>query len=196
MIPDISKDPQFELRFVALGPPAPISRILDVSVENQLRTNWCWAAVALGIHVAYNTARSQIQCDIATRVLGKGCCPSGNGCNKTSGLEPALDEHFIALHTQNGHQTIDFVKDEIDAGNPICARIRRNTGSGHFVVIAGYCITRVNNFLWIWDPDGGYRSPWRFDAFRLHYLQNGFWQRSYETGLGSVDVQIGGPECR
>jgi hypothetical protein len=197
MIPDISKKPQFILAFVAPGPPAPVSKSLNISVMDQFRTNWCWVAVGLAIHVAYKSAGSMRLCDIATTVLGGNCCPAGSGCNETHRLRPALGQHYVATLRQPGHQTIDFVMGEINAGNPICVRIHRlSDGSGHFVVIAGYCVTSIGTFLWICDPDGGTTQPWAFNDFLSNYLQNGRWHLSFQTGQGTVDAQIGGPECR
>ena len=197
MIPDISKAPLFPLPYVAPGPPAPVSKILNVSVEKQKRTNWCWASVGLGVRVAYNSAGSLRQCDIAHDVLGTKCCPHGKGCNEVRRLPPALGAHYTAMHHQAGHQTIAFVKGEIDAGNPLCVRIhRRHNGSGHFVIIAGYCVTSASTILWVCDPEFGTTQPWMFNEFNLHYLQNGFWHLSFETGFGEVQQQIGGPQCR
>jgi hypothetical protein len=197
VIPDISQKPQFTLEFVAPGPPAPVSRVLDISVMDQMRTNWCWAAVGLAIRVVYKTAGSLRQCHIASEVLGAKCCPQGKGCNETHRLRAALGIHHVSTLRQPGHQTIDFVREEIDSGNPVCVRIhRRHSGSGHFVVIAGYCVTSIGDFLWVRDPDGGTTRPWAFNQFLLHYLQNGFWHLSFQTGHGTANVQIGGPECR
>lgn len=197
MIPEISIRPLFVLSFVAPSPPAPISKVLNVTVECQCRTNWCWAAVGLAIRKAYNAAGAFQQCDVAGEVLHAKCCPYGEGCNETHRLRAALGIHHVSTLRQPGHQTIAFIKAEIDAGNPVCVRIHRmHGGSGHFVVIAGYCLMSASTKLWICDPDGGTTEAWEFDEFLLHYLQNGFWHLSFETGLGTVAAQIGGPECR
>lgn len=185
-VPDISND-RYPLVTPGAVTPLVTPTVLSVLVSEQDRTNWCWAAVGLGVVTAYGTAGSAEQCNVAARVLNKRCCPNGDGCNEPWPLRCALTPHYANTVDTIGHQIIDYVKKHVDVGHPIAVRVhRRLSGSGHAVVIAGYLETTSENFLWICDPWSGKREPWSFDRFRLRYEQDGVWETSYETKGGSV----------
>src|SRR3954466_8432973 len=81
---------------VTAAPPEEI--ILDVTIPAQQQTNWCWAAVSVGIARAYHDNPPD-QCTLATSILGQGlhCCPIGEPkCNVTHTLEEPLGANFAA----------------------------------------------------------------------------------------------------
>ena len=162
--------------------------ILRVSVEEQYRTNWCWLAAGLGVAQSYGTARTRTQCLHAGRILSMECCPDGEGCNDPGDVSDALEGHLNEpVIDSKGHQTMDFVREEIDRGNPIAVRIhRRDAGAGHFVVIGGYREESGFSYVRVCDPESGLASDWAFEMFRDHYTQNGYWHLSYKTDGGTV----------
>ncbi|HKS22754.1 MAG TPA: papain-like cysteine protease family protein [Thermoanaerobaculia bacterium] len=175
--------------------PDGVPTVLRVQVAQQKRTNWCWAAVGLGIAQAYGTTGNPQQCDVAGRVLAPlTCCPYGVGCNDPHELPPALDAlepHFVAPAIDDPtHRTVAFIKAQIDDGHPVAVRIhRRHMGSGHFVVVSGYLESPRGDFLWVCDPETGDRKHWPITLFTTNYLQDGFWHVSYRTTGTRVDKE-------
>lgn len=116
--------------------------------EPQLLDRWCWAAVAVLVARAFYEDQWR-QCDVANKVLQRGdCCLNNPVCNNLEELDRALDAvgHF------NGQEGVPAelqdVKDSIDAGNPVCARVDLGGGLYHFVMIYDYS----GDDLFIGDP--------------------------------------------
>src|SRR5258708_39510268 len=69
-------------------------------VPLQEQTNWCWAAVSVG--VAAHAGAVWQQCNVAGQELGQNCCPAGTNsgpCNVPYYLDRALTRvgHFRAM---------------------------------------------------------------------------------------------------
>jgi hypothetical protein len=156
---------------------------LAIDVRVQERTAWCWAAVAEAVYAAYGEERVS-QCEVATRVVGQMCCPSAQGpdCNTPQELRPALGRHCLLESRGEPQRTPTFVKQEIDAGAPICVRVARfGRGGGHFVVIGGYVeVTGVLHLI-VLDPRKGRWSIWRHERFRFAYENDGDWDITFQT---------------
>jgi len=162
--------------------------ILDVTIPESDLTEWCWAAVTVGIAEAYGDTM-EMQCDVASRVKHCSCCLPDvdfDCCNKPADdLETPLDSHCGTVFTCPMHRTSDFVKKRIKDGSPIAVRIDWGDGSGHFIVIRGYRVMPkpLGFELHVCDPDlPGMSTPMPFANVLSYYGQaKGFWERSYET---------------
>ena len=190
-LPHVSRAKRHALVPRVSGATIQAERLLKARVPEQKKTNWCWAAVGLGVMDGYGTSGGASQCSIASRVLGRDCCPYGGGCNKPAHLPPALVPHFASAFDSPAHRTIEFVMQEIDGHRPIAVAIsRQHGGAGHAVLITGYRVTTTGTFLWVCDPWKGTRKQWRWEAFLSNYEQNGAWDCSYTTTGGVVGEEM------
>jgi hypothetical protein len=98
-------------------------------------------------------------------------------------LDEALG-HVGRLHEwRDSPLSFDDVAREIDAGNPICARIGWLNGSGHFVAVTGYVRAGgaiAEDLLMVRDAEFGSR-PWTYREVRHSYRETGKWTDSYRT---------------
>jgi hypothetical protein len=118
--------------------------VLDFENQQQERTMWCWAAVAVGVAHYYDPHTMFTQCSIASAELRQDCScdgpkPNPDPCNVYGYLMSSLFRigHFakwIALRPASASEIIG----EIDAERPLCARIVWNGGGAHLAVISGY----------------------------------------------------------
>jgi hypothetical protein len=162
--------------------------ILDVEIPQQALTEWCWAAVTVGIAAAYRDT-TETQCQVASRVCNSLCCPDGDNpdsCNlPLEQLELALKNHGRPPSTDSLHRQKDFVIAQINAGLPIAVFIDWGTGgSGHYLVIRGYRIMRDGAFdLHVCDPHipSVAAAPLPFAHVLSYFHQQGTWTKSYET---------------
>jgi hypothetical protein len=144
-----------------------MSNPLPVSVSYQLRTYWCWAAVAKGIVDLYDSTNQFSQCSIATAVLGAAKCTdcmNDDSCNSLAELQTAVTKvgHFAAKQECQPpyDDVLQITKTEIDAGRPVGARIAWQDNSGHFVLICGYSVDGSGNVgLFVADPECGFPPP-------------------------------------
>src|SRR5689334_4339996 len=111
---------------------------LPLDVPVQALTLWCWAACAVGV-ADYFGVHSWTQCQVASAVTGRSCCPSGSGCNSREKLSDALHQVDHLLKLENRRLSFDEIRSEIDAGLPVAIRILWSADRrGHFLVIHGY----------------------------------------------------------
>src|SRR5262249_28827267 len=62
-------------------------------MQQQLQSNWCWAAVASSVAKHYDQTSGWPQCEIANQELGQTCCCTNGGspdCDKPWCLDLAL----------------------------------------------------------------------------------------------------------
>jgi hypothetical protein len=163
--------------------------ILDVAAPSRDFTEWCWAAVTVGIFTAYKAANRE-QCKIVkTFKACMKCCGSLSAadlkcCNKPNDLKAPLEDHCGQLHRKKMDHTEGFVKACIDNGFPIAVRIAWSTKSFHYVIIRGYRIMPDSSFeVHVSDPQSSsiQPTPIPFAEFRYNYEQDGEWDISYET---------------
>jgi hypothetical protein len=179
--------PRIMREVVALSAPVPgaalYEKILRVGVPESKQDNWCWAAVARGVALAYGSGGEK-QCEIASRVLSpKGCCPTrkNNPCDVVSFLQPALDLHHRDF---DGSLSVEAVRQELREGRPVCARMARvtNDEEGHFVLIAAWGRNPSGaEFFLVWDPDFGNATEQWVEVFRTRYRDEWRWDYSYLT---------------
>lgn len=183
------------VRFLGAGPHNRVvlnpGVQLAISIEPRDQDQWCWAAVARGVQLAYGDDPAESQCEVATRVKGTRCCPVGyhSACNESADLPDALADHFDDTPIPAADdKTFRFVKSCIDAGFPPAVRIGFDGArSGHFVVISGYYTEGGLTYIWVFDPATGFEDDHEFEAFKSKDPNEGVWDLTYRTtGTQSV----------
>ena len=159
------------------------SRYDVVSVEPQQQSEWCWAAVTLAVEKYFNPASTLTQCSIANRVLGqKSCCGDQKeqaACNKLEELQNALASVNRLAAAIARPLRFTEVKQQIDAGLPVCARIQWASGGAHFVVLEGYRVLPSGaQHVYVADPLNP-SAEVDFEEFMLAYHGEGEWTGSY-----------------
>lgn len=170
----------------------PVFVSFEFELERQIGREWCWAAVALGLHRRFadvvNTARIyHTQCDVVHAVLGGVCGAKGVGgecltpdidCDQpvsflfkvgASGLGFIGALVPVAVPEDEGLVTHFFetvIRPAIDDDDVVVARLNRGTNQGHVVVVYGY--DEVDGArVYLADPEGpsSEHKPVNFAAF-------------------------------
>jgi hypothetical protein len=150
-------------------------------IESQQKSEWCWAAVAVSIDKYFNPNSTRTQCQIAERVLNaQNCCnAAADNCNQPATLIEALQKINRWSRTLDRPLRFDEIRQELDAGRPVCARIQWTGGGDHFVVIAGYEVLRSGALhVFVEDPVNP-SSTVDYDEFKTAYYGDGAWVDSY-----------------
>lgn len=158
------------------------SKQLAFGMQAQTQSNWCWAATATSVSHFYWLWSTWTQCRVANGELGRGdCCNSTvpSPCNVPWYLDRALTRtnNFVSIMGQASFQQ---VRDEIDAGRPVGARIGWSGGGGHFMVIYGYSFIAGDEYFDIDDPIYG-KSHLTTADFTTNYQGSGTWTHTYFT---------------
>jgi len=170
---------------------------IDLEMQHQCHSYWCWAAVAASISAFYNKRAGFTQCLIANLELHRDDC-----CGAPCGIDDVdyNQSHTLPLNrvdclkawVRDERATREEVLKELKAGRPICVRTvwlkgkkRENvladgTAAGaHFVSLIGYhsdC-----DMLAIEDPWWGCIKI-GYDQFCTHYTDaKGEWEDTYYT---------------
>jgi len=115
-------------------------------MQQQLESEWCWAAVAQAIKTFFSPASAPTQCAIAQPVLtmeesitvATNCCEDPTLCNAPATLQDALNVTQNLRKIVEGSVSFDDLKSELSEGNPIGVRIQWSDGGAHFIAIDGY----------------------------------------------------------
>lgn len=159
-----------------------ISKVLAFNMQAQTQTQWCWAATATSVSHFYSFLSPWTQCKVASQAMGTTCCvtPVPSPCNQPWYLNLALDitDNFVSY--QSGTITWSQIRDELDKGLVVGARIGWSGGGGHFMVIYG--VSRVGSlqYLHIDDPIYG-KSTLPYNTFATNYQGSGTWTHTYFT---------------
>ncbi|WP_290903145.1 papain-like cysteine protease family protein [Aquabacterium sp.] len=157
-------------------------RVLDaLRIPHQEQDQWCWCAVAAGICAFRDETFTLRQCEVASSVLGVDVCadPTSDSVNKMMPLDEVL-AHFQRLGFKTeSPMTFEDVAEQIDAGLPVCIRIRfMDTGNPHVTVIRGY--RRDGRMLMIDDPSFD-ESTMPYEDVVDRYEGSGSWKQSYRV---------------
>lgn len=136
----------------ASQPPVQRWRRVNIPVQRQQQTNWCWAAVAVSIADFYGAAPTQ--CAFVNTRLGRtDCCGAGAAgpCNQTHSGRDAIDAlgHLADWDASRPGQAL--IRAEIDANRPMAVRVEWAGGGAHLLVVDGY----LENFDFVAVDD-----PW------------------------------------
>jgi hypothetical protein len=158
------------------------SKQLSFNMQAQTQSNWCWAATATSVSHFYWMFSTWTQCLVANAELQlTGCCNSSvpAACNVPWFLDRALTrtQNFLSI---TGPVTFQQIRNEIDAGRPVGARVGWSGGGGHFMVIYGYSSIAGTDYFDIDDPIYG-KSHITVADFTSNYQGSGTWTHTYFT---------------
>jgi len=160
-----------------------MSASLAFTIQPQQQTEWCWAAVTSSVDQFFSAASTWSQCTLANDQLQQtSCCTNGSiaQCNCPWYLERSLGRVNRLRAYIQAAAPFTGVQQEINQGDPVCARIGWAGGGGHFVVIFGYDDSTPTNYVVVADPIWGV-SQIPYSVFSSSYRGNGTWTHSYYT---------------
>lgn len=162
---------------------------MPFEMQEQCADQWCWAAVSVSVEHYFFPMSTTSQCQMAQDVFGVAdCCSDKEVCNQPRKLQDALD--VIRRKTATLSRPLTFrtlpkplsfpdVRQEIDAGLPVCVRIGWAEGGGHFVVLSGYRQSPSGGSkVEVEDPGYG-QSTVDFDEFLTAYKDSGRWTATF-----------------
>ena len=126
-------------------PVEPTWHRLDLTVQRQQQTQWCWAAVSVSIGDFYRKPTAGTQCTMVCSEFGRDdCCANGGSevCNKPWYLDKALERIgiFAGLeevpHPNPGLPS--SAAGDIEGGKPVGLRIAWDGGGGHVIALEGF----------------------------------------------------------
>lgn len=153
-------------------------------MQNQLQTQWCWAAVSASVSRFYDGGSSWTQCSLANQQLAQAtCCQDGStsGCNQPWYLDRGLQAVGRYDSISGGLTSRSTFKNVIPQNRPIGLRIQWPNGTGHFIIVHGY--------MEYFDGDMGFniKDPYYgdsylfYDALRTNYQNTGAVTHTYYT---------------
>ncbi|WP_166437185.1 papain-like cysteine protease family protein [Niastella caeni] len=163
---------------------------LPVSVPEQLKSRWCWAAIASALATYYQTMNIS-QVEIADSLLSDNLSSdpvAGNGRyaneellerNVNFKLDVALKYVNCFSHWTIGKPIFERVQFEINQGRPLGVRLEWFKGGAHYILVNGYCDQEKS--IMIEDPLHG-KSIQVYDQFPDTYRESGaVWTESFFT---------------
>ncbi|GAA4980214.1 papain-like cysteine protease family protein [Streptomyces hyderabadensis] len=157
-------------------------RRLNISMQAQQLSNWCWAASGDTVAEYYGYDYSQNQfCNLAFGRAVNSSCPNWQATLGND--QQAFDRMGINPGRYvNGYLNYDTITREIDADRPVMSRIQWQSGGGHMLTVYGYDVSK--NWVYWGDPwPSSNRYNW---ATYSYYVNNGsfFWTHSL-YGIGA-----------
>jgi peptidoglycan hydrolase-like protein with peptidoglycan-binding domain len=157
--------------------------VLNLTMQAQQQSNWCWAAVSSSVSHFYDPASSWTQCKVANAQLGRtDCCGGGASgpCNVYGYLDLGLTEVGHFDHLQAGTTTFAVLQSEIIGSRPLGIRVAWSGGGAHFVTAIG---AEAGDLVLVGDPGSGTNSLVDFATLQTDYSGSGTWTHSYFTKL-------------
>ena len=157
--------------------------VLDLVLQRQELSKWCWAAISVSLGRYYGTTERR-QREVAAALLGFDCSRFGEepevreSADAYAMLDEALQLAGCYSHWSPGRPTFERLRAEIDAGRPVCLQIEWLRGGMHYAVVAGYDAEAAE--LYVEDPLHG-PSVQPFEGFPGGYRKGGFWRGTYWT---------------
>ena len=141
---------------------------LNITMQQQQQTNWCWAASGNTIATWFGYSYSQNQfCNAAFGRSIDSSCPNSQA--SLADVQNGLD--WIGINPGSyvtGYLRYSTVQSEVDANRPVETRIQWSSGGGHMHVLYGY--DTGNNCVYWGDPwPSNYRYNW---ADYWYYVNN------------------------
>jgi len=171
---------------------ADIDISLDFVMEDQEMSSWCWAAIAKSASVFYDPRSEFTQSSIVNDICGR-TTRSGNW--QHTDLPKRLSDTLKLTGNYVNHfqNTIEWreIRSEIESKRLLCARVRWQSGGGHFVVIYGVAQAEATQWLYIADPRYG-PSFIPYEQFVHDYHSTGScWSHTYFTDVKSPHILPG-----
>ncbi|MCM2390855.1 papain-like cysteine protease family protein [Streptomyces albipurpureus] len=154
---------------------------LNITMQAQLKTNWCWAAAGNTIATFYGRNYSQNQfCNAAFNRSQNSECPNNQATlgNVQTGLRWAGISPGSYV---NGWLNYSTVQTEVNANRPIETRIQWSSGGGHMHVIYGY--DTANSWVYWGDPwPSAGRYNWASHAWYINNSSHSWTHSLYRIG--------------
>ncbi|PYC66662.1 hypothetical protein C7C46_31135 [Streptomyces tateyamensis] len=134
-------------------------RTLNLTMQQQQNSNWCWAASGDSIagYFGYSYTQNQF-CNAAFGRSVNSSCPNSQAA--LDDVQNALS--WIGINPGsyvNGYLYYATVQNEINSNRPVETRIQWSSGGGHMEVLYGYDTS--NNWVYWGDPwPSDYRYNW------------------------------------
>ncbi|WP_371479775.1 papain-like cysteine protease family protein [Kitasatospora sp. NBC_00315] len=148
---------------------AGTSKQLDITMQQQQNTNWCWAASGNTIATWFGYGYSQNQfCNAAFGRSSTSACPNNQA--SLGDVQNAFGRIGVNPGTYvTGYLRYATVQTEVNADRPVETRIQWSSGGGHMHVLYGYDTS--SNWVYWGDPwPSDYRYNW---ADYSYYVSNG-----------------------
>jgi hypothetical protein len=158
---------------------------LEIKLEQQLKSRWCWGALACAIAGYYETMNVQ-QAQLAGELIKDSdtgheiyALEDRQEKNVNFKLDVVLKYVGCFSHWSAGKPNFDRLKFEINQGRPLCVRLEWFKGGAHYIMIKGYDWEKGT--VLIDDPLHGLdRMP--FENFPEKYRVSGaVWTETYWT---------------
>ncbi|MER7846954.1 papain-like cysteine protease family protein [Kitasatospora sp. NPDC096077] len=141
---------------------------LNITMQQQQQTNWCWAASGntIATWFGYNYSQNQF-CNAAFGRSVDSNCPNSQA--SLADVQNGLSWVGITPGSYvTGYLRYSTVQSEVDANRPVETRIQWSSGGGHMHVLYGY--DTGNNWVYWGDPwPSNYRYNW---ADYWYYVNN------------------------
>lgn len=161
---------------------------VEIAIQPQERTQWCWAAVAMGVSTFFDAGSLWTQCSIATQVTGGACCgpQQDDCCDIPEPLEAVLQSVGVTTQRSTGFDITAIAHEIVNEKRPVAIRIEwtdsGHVGEGHYIVISGVESTAEFasiQYVKVMDPLYG-PAICSIDDLREAYTPNrGRWTDSY-----------------
>ncbi|WP_371646534.1 C39 family peptidase [Streptomyces sp. NBC_00597] len=151
---------------------------LNITMQAQQKTNWCWAASGNTIATWFGRNYTQNQfCNAAFNRQQGYDCPNDQA--NLGNVQTALNWAGINSGSYvSGWLRYATVQGEIDANRPVETRIQWSNGGGHMHVIYGY--DTANSWVYWGDPwPSSDRYNWASHAW---YVDNGTFSWTHRIG--------------
>jgi Papain-like cysteine protease AvrRpt2 len=166
--------------------------VMRFEIEQQKRGNWCWAAVTNSLLSFFKSDNELTQCKIVQECFGvvaaykteTDCCQHSRRpeCNRDFKLVDALDLMGLLSLRCRYPLSLDEIREQINQGVPVAARIAWRGGGAHFVVITAVVTDPKddqNTWLRVADPKDQAASYVTYQALKHRYKGEGEWTHSY-----------------
>ncbi|MFE5856082.1 papain-like cysteine protease family protein [Streptomyces sp. NPDC056500] len=157
------------------------SKRLNITMQAQLQTNWCWAAAGNTIATFYGRTYSQNQfCNAAFNRSQNTQCPNNQATlgNVQTGLRWAGINPGSYV---TGWLNYSTVQTEINSNRPIETRIQWSSGGGHMHVIYGY--DTASSWVYWGDPwPSSGRYNWASHAWYINNSSHSWTHSLYRIG--------------
>jgi hypothetical protein len=168
----------------------PHTFLAGFSIPRQERTNWCWAAVTVGIAQFGLPNTVQTQCELATSTMRylkvinqtSSCGCINDGCDRAVTLSVPLNITGIYRTMHSKAAKFEDIVNEISGRRPVACHIdwRIPRHPGHFVAVGGARKhPEEGRRIYVFDPDGTTDEPTYEDFINRYTEAGGKWDYTY-----------------
>ena len=146
-------------------------------IQPQKQSEWCWAATAASVAQYFDPTTTLEQCDVVNILENvSDCCANPSSYNQPADLASAIQTVGCLRLSLDRALTFDELRQEIDAGRPVCAGIAWDSGGGHAVLITAYnVLSSGSHHIHVEDPLNP-SGDVDFDEFSNAYHGDGKWE--------------------